>query len=98
MGQLGPQWHTLKGVWHSWWRTVECCDLSQLFRLGDLSPKQRRVQRCDEEPKPNASQAENQKNCPQQATDGDKSPAESGDKSPHSKARCRHPYAFFGSC
>jgi hypothetical protein len=28
-------------------RSLECCDLSQLFRLGDLSPKQHRAQRCD---------------------------------------------------
>ena len=43
-------------------------------RFGDLSPKQGRVQRLGE----NVGRA--------LAFDGDKSPAKSGDKSPHSKS------------
>jgi hypothetical protein len=51
---------------------VECGDLSPLLRLADLSAKQSRVQRRAESPR--SSQF-----------DGDKSPAESGDESPHAK-------------
>src|SRR5437867_10763597 len=53
-------------------KDLECGDLSPLFRFGDLSPKQGRVQRPARIGR-----------LP--AFDGDKSPAESADKSAHSK-------------
>jgi len=52
--------------------------------LGSLPPQRRR----NEPPTPHASLSERGGwNRPQQAIDGDKSPAESGDKLPHSPAR-----------
>src|SRR5437867_160744 len=53
-------------------KDLECGDLSPLFRFGDLSPKQGRVQRPARVGR-----------LP--AFDGDKAPAESADKSTHSK-------------
>ena len=67
---------------------LECCDLSQIFRLGRLVARaapRAAVRRVADGPRfagrtPLA-------NGSLWVVDGDKSPAESGDKSPHSKAR-----------
>ena len=56
------------------WSAVTC---HRFGRLGDSLPKQGRVERPGRAP-----------GSPR-ACDGDKSPAESGDKSPHSKAGSR---------
>jgi len=57
---------------------LECGDLSPLCRRADWSARQNRVQRFG---KFNALRN----------LDGDKSPAESGDKSPHSKVSAALP-------
>jgi len=67
---------------HTVSENLECGDLSPLFGFGDLSPKQGRVQRPGRFGR-----------LP--AFDGDKSPAESADKSAHSEVvaappRCVH--------
>ena len=55
--------------------SLECCDLSQLFRLADLSAKQRRAERREKPLKPAIC-----RRIVRSATfDGDKSPAESGE-------------------
>ena len=66
------------------WSAATC---RRLFRLTDLSVRPRRVQRRNDTPTAQASQVHRSGCFPgHQIVDGDKSPADSGDKSPHSKA------------
>ena len=66
------------------WSAATC---RSLFRLTDLSVRPRRVQRRDDTPAAQATQGHRDGWFPaHKIVDGDKSPAESGDKSPHSKS------------
>ena len=64
--------------WQSFWSAAT---RRRFFRSADLSAKQRRVERRAKQPEPSACF----RIVRSTTFDGDKSPAESGENSPHSK-------------